>query len=451
MHIGLVGCGKKKLNYTAPARELYQGELFKKAAAYCDRNYDGWYILSAKHGLVHPDTVLEPYDATLNDMNQSEVDLWAQEVASSLNGGTYYIHAGKQYQHLKNYLADYNIPVPTVGIGKKLQWYKEQEKPQFYCVLSNRDFLKVKKDGHETKVPIWRFIDGQENWLTSLVYIKPGAWQTDPVPGHRFLDCGAWSYKNDEVPKWSVDECIEMYNQYANMGDIITSPDHLVMRNHDATIENERIALSLSNAHKFIKKYPKQFVPIAVTHGNDIDKRIAMTKQLLDMGYRYIAIGGVAGRAGNRKFVQEVIERTCNLREHGYFKIHVLGISALSWLPVYEEYGVNSYDGSSMFFSAFTGASYYWLDPNHISGITKYSVKDLNAEDIPICHCPACVTMRKQGDDTRTMGSNERNMGRAVHNINVYLQAKKSGIKPKPRQVSLFDEGVSYGINNSQT
>ncbi|WP_373427871.1 DUF6884 domain-containing protein [Arthrobacter globiformis] len=35
-------------------------QLFKKAAAYADRTCDRWYILSAKHHLVHPDTVIDP-------------------------------------------------------------------------------------------------------------------------------------------------------------------------------------------------------------------------------------------------------------------------------------------------------------------------------------------------------------------------------------------------------
>jgi len=425
---------------------MYQGELFKKAAAYCNKNYDKWFILSAKYGLLDPDTVINPYDETLNDMNPNQVDTWAQEVASNLNGATYHIHAGKEYQQIKHYIKNYTIPVPTVGIGKKLQWYKQQEWPQFYCVLSNRDFLKVKHEGTEIKSPIWKFIEGQENWLTSLVYIKPGTWQTDPAPGHRFIDCGAWSYKNDPKPRWTVDECVGMYNQYARPGDIVTAPDHMVLRNHDAYIEQERCALTTQNAHLFIKKYAKEHIPVAVTHGG-ITNRIDMTKRYLDMGYKYIAIGGVAGRAGARDYVLQIIDRTCELRKDGYFKIHVLGISALSWLPVYKEYDINSYDGSAMFFSAFTGASYYWLDPENVSGIKKYSVKDLLPEQIPICFCPACVSMRDQGDDPRTMGCNERNMGRAVHNINIYLKAQKTirdSYKANPinMQMSILPGGV---------
>ena len=58
--VGLVACASQKLQRPAPARELYVSQLFKKASAYAGLTCDRWYILSAKHGLVHPDTVLEP-------------------------------------------------------------------------------------------------------------------------------------------------------------------------------------------------------------------------------------------------------------------------------------------------------------------------------------------------------------------------------------------------------
>jgi hypothetical protein len=63
--VGLVGCAARKLQGPAPARELYVSQLFRKASAYAEATCDRWYILSAKHGLVHPDTVLEPYDVRL--------------------------------------------------------------------------------------------------------------------------------------------------------------------------------------------------------------------------------------------------------------------------------------------------------------------------------------------------------------------------------------------------
>lgn len=52
--VGLVGCTSQKLKRPAPARELYVSSLFKKASAFAERSCDRWYVLSAKHGLLHP-------------------------------------------------------------------------------------------------------------------------------------------------------------------------------------------------------------------------------------------------------------------------------------------------------------------------------------------------------------------------------------------------------------
>ncbi|MDQ0864970.1 hypothetical protein QF036_002551 [Arthrobacter globiformis] len=63
--VDLVGCASQKLRRPAPARELYVSQLFNKAAASAEQTCDRWYVLSAKHGLLHPDAILEPHDMKL--------------------------------------------------------------------------------------------------------------------------------------------------------------------------------------------------------------------------------------------------------------------------------------------------------------------------------------------------------------------------------------------------
>lgn len=78
--VGLVACGKRKQDHPAPAAELYCGDLFRKACAYARFAYDDWFILSAKHGLVPPDTILAPYDLSLRHLNARERREWADRV-----------------------------------------------------------------------------------------------------------------------------------------------------------------------------------------------------------------------------------------------------------------------------------------------------------------------------------------------------------------------------------
>lgn len=67
----VIPCGKDKLDHAAPASELYTGSAFRSCLAAALHQVDGdrskVLILSALHGLVTLDTVLEPYDVKMGD------------------------------------------------------------------------------------------------------------------------------------------------------------------------------------------------------------------------------------------------------------------------------------------------------------------------------------------------------------------------------------------------
>jgi hypothetical protein len=126
--IGLVSCGKGKLDHATLARHLYTGDLFRKASAYSIANYDKWFILSAKHGLLDPDDTIEPYDLSLKDLSAEGRRIWAKRVLAQiddcgLSNETFYIHAGERYaEHLETHLNS-ERPLRGLGIGKQLAWY----------------------------------------------------------------------------------------------------------------------------------------------------------------------------------------------------------------------------------------------------------------------------------------------------------------------------------------
>lgn len=82
--VGLVACSKAKLDHAAPARELYQGALFKLARAYVEATCDEWLILSAFHGVVHPDTVIQPYERSLADMPREARKAWGGRTGADI-------------------------------------------------------------------------------------------------------------------------------------------------------------------------------------------------------------------------------------------------------------------------------------------------------------------------------------------------------------------------------
>lgn len=79
MRVGLIACAATKLDRPAPARELYRSQLFVAAMTWMTKEgrVDAWGILSARHGLVMPDDVLEPYDQSLADMTSAQRAIWA--------------------------------------------------------------------------------------------------------------------------------------------------------------------------------------------------------------------------------------------------------------------------------------------------------------------------------------------------------------------------------------
>lgn len=140
MRVALVSCGKAKLAYPAPARSLYTGSLFRAARKAVERaGYDAWWILSARYGLVHPDEILGPYEATLAGRTGDELHAWANKVDSrfrcsnygawSQAGGrlTVDIFAGRAYidplvEHTSWWATSWTINLPHHGlqIGERI-------------------------------------------------------------------------------------------------------------------------------------------------------------------------------------------------------------------------------------------------------------------------------------------------------------------------------------------
>lgn len=134
--IALIGCGSAKTPHAAPARDLYTGHLFRKAVRYAEATCTRWYVLSARHGLVHPDTVLEPYDVKLGRSHPDPArdapttHDWARLVRHGLATEladvprpTLVVLAGEAYRAFVHPCAwPYEVPMQGLGIGQQLSW-----------------------------------------------------------------------------------------------------------------------------------------------------------------------------------------------------------------------------------------------------------------------------------------------------------------------------------------
>jgi cytoplasmic iron level regulating protein YaaA (DUF328/UPF0246 family) len=78
--ITLIACSASKLLKPSPAKDLYIGQLFKKARALAEKTSDYYFILSALHGLLSPDRRISPYNYTLKNLSQRQRDGWGDRV-----------------------------------------------------------------------------------------------------------------------------------------------------------------------------------------------------------------------------------------------------------------------------------------------------------------------------------------------------------------------------------
>lgn len=131
----LVACVKSKRATPAPARDLYTSALFLKERAYAEALGVPWFILSAEHGLVTPDEVLEPYERYLPTTPANYRLEWGMRVANrlsalvgSIKGSVVEVHAGRVYldavrSRLEALGAVVTDPLHGLRFGHRLAWY----------------------------------------------------------------------------------------------------------------------------------------------------------------------------------------------------------------------------------------------------------------------------------------------------------------------------------------
>lgn len=134
--VALIACSSTKLDHAAPADELYTSALFRKSVKWAENvaQVDAWYVLSAKHGLVAPSTVLEPYDEKLagdrpewaEDVLEALAEEFGEELAevefTVLAGGAYERNLRTLETGTGRVLLRIEFPLAGMQIGERLAW-----------------------------------------------------------------------------------------------------------------------------------------------------------------------------------------------------------------------------------------------------------------------------------------------------------------------------------------
>jgi len=194
-----------------------------------------------------------------------------------------------------------------------------------------------------------------------------------PVMG----DSGAWLYKNEEEPPYSVRELLDYYvRMKISIGAHL---DHLILKtvNVDGktrelteeekkkrwktTVDNARETMELLSREKY-----NGLKIVGVAQGWDIKSYRLATRKLLKMGYDYLGIGGIARRPSSQlqKIIEGVNKEIDKLpsRQRKKVKIHLFGFGRLRLVPYFMKKRVVSFDTASPLRQAWeSGEHNYWF------------------------------------------------------------------------------------------
>ena len=200
--------------------------------------------------------------------------------------------------------------------------------------------------------------------------------------GEIFGDNGAFSYHMLDEPPYSVSETVTFYEKCKfNYG---MSVDHIIFEydkrfdtdgefddNYKVTEKMQtRYDITINNAKEFLKECNKQkvnFHPIGVVQAWSPNSMKRAARELIDMGYTYIAIGGLVPLDINS--CEEIVKSVRD--EIGYdIKIHLLGFAKAKQLDRFIKYKITSFDSTSPLIRAFKDdKDNYYTPKDHYTAI----------------------------------------------------------------------------------
>lgn len=191
-------------------------------------------------------------------------------------------------------------------------------------------------------------------------------------------DCGAFTYHREDYPPFTVDEVIDFYSVGFDYG---VSIDHVIL-GFDASLDTwgpvskhvpedwvSRQGITLDLAAAFLARCAERqvrFVPVGVAQGWSPLSYQRAVKQLCELGYKQIGLGGMVPLKtpeiiASLRAVREVLPKDVGL--------HLFGIARTEAVPTFAELGVTSFDSTSPFLQAFKDAkdNYHTVDRTYVA------------------------------------------------------------------------------------
>ncbi|MFC4034621.1 tRNA-guanine transglycosylase DpdA [Streptomyces polygonati] len=190
-----------------------------------------------------------------------------------------------------------------------------------------------------------------------------------PKEMHSLGDCGAFNYVNEEYPPYTTEEVLDFYEGCGF--DAGVSIDHVIFgyrpNASEATVDEawaRRRKISLGLAEEFIagvKTRGMEMTPLGAAQGWSPDSYADSVKQLQEMGYEKIALGGMVPLKSHE--IVSCLERISEVRTAGT-ELHLLGITRIDRMEEFFKHGVRSFDSTSAFRQAFMDERNNYHSPN---------------------------------------------------------------------------------------
>jgi len=196
-------------------------------------------------------------------------------------------------------------------------------------------------------------------------------------PGSMVLgDNGAFTYRNEKVPPYTVEETIDFYDDALFTHGC--SLDHLIFdfdesESEPTSVARERYDITLALAEEFknaTRWLGPAFTPLGVVQGWSPKSMARAALELVKMGYDYLAIGGMVPLQ-----IEQIDRALTDIRAAipGSTRLHVLGFGKVDNLDRLAAHRVTSFDTTSPLLRAFKDAkrNYYSVGPG---GETAYNM-----------------------------------------------------------------------------
>lgn len=80
----IICCGEHKNGKKTSASEMYISDRFLLSKQYASAVTNDWFVISGKHGILHPENVIDPYDFPLSELSPIEKIEWENRVATKI-------------------------------------------------------------------------------------------------------------------------------------------------------------------------------------------------------------------------------------------------------------------------------------------------------------------------------------------------------------------------------